>query len=770
MTDEGRFDLGGLERPRLGILPPVGPNGAPGAGSGAPPPDIGYGSGYGSNAIGETEVHLLDYVKVLYKRRWTALTVFFIVVISVAVVTFTATPIYEAKVQILIEKENANVVSFKEAYEQNQIADDYYQTQYRILQSRTLARRTITALNLWNQPHVNPAPASGFAFSKLLNPIGVIRELLAPAKPAESPATDETKTQSRIIDAFLGQVTVAPIRNSRLVDVKVQSADPVMCTNIANALAKSYIEQNLEFKFMASKEASDWLGQRLTEQRKQVENSEQALQRYREQTEAISLEERQNIVVQKLADLNSAVTRAKTDRIQKETAYNQIRSIQNDRNSLDTFPAVISNNFIQQQKAEIADLQRQQAQLSEKLGPNHPDMLKISNAVHLAETKLRGEISKIVQSVKNEYQGAVIQEQNLTAALDQQKRDALALNRKNIDYGVLQRDAATNRQIFDSLLQRTKETGISGELRTSNIRVVDAAETPQRPVTPNKQYNMLLAFFGGAALAMGLAFFFEYIDNCIKTPDEIKQNLGLAFLGMVPALFDENTKNPLINNGVPNNFGESFRAIRTNVLFSSADAQRSVVVTSTGPGEGKTVVAGNLAIALAQAGQRVLLMDADMRKPRVHEIFDQPQQPGLSNVLVGNAKASESVRQTAVPGLWILPAGMHPPNPAELLGSKRFKDFMTSLTQHFDFVVIDSPPVMAVTDASVVAHIASGVLYVVGAEMTSRHAAQRGLEQLEHARAKFIGAVLNRVDLKHHAYYYSQYYSRKYSSYYQSAS
>lgn len=769
MSDDFRIQSPGAGRPRIEILAPGAPPGAPGAGNGAPPPGTGYGYGYGSNVIGETEVHLLDYVKVLYKRRWTALTVFSIVVISVAVFTFTATPIYEAKVQILIEKENANIVSFKEAFEQNQITDDYYQTQYKILQSRALARRTITALNLWNQPQFNPRPAPGSAISKLLNSVGVLRELLPPAKPAESPAVDETRQQSRTIDTFLSQVTVAPIRNSRLVDVKVQSPDPAFCTAVANALAKAYIEQNLEFKFMASKEASDWLGQRLAEQRKQVEGSEQALQRYREQTEAISLEERQNIVVQKLADLNSAVTRAKTDRIQKETAYNQIRSIQNDRNSLDTFPAVISNNFIQQQKAEIADLQRQQAQLSDKLGPNHPDMLKLSNAIHLAESKLQGEIAKIVQSVKNEYQAAVIQEQNLTAALDQQKRDALALNRKNIDYGVLQRDAATNRQIFDSLLQRTKETGISGELRTSNIRIVDVAEIPRRPVTPNTQYNLLLAFFGGAALAIGLAFFFEYIDNRIKTPDEVKQNLGLAFLGMVPALFDQNITNPLINNGVPNNFAESFRAIRTNVLFSSADAQRSVLVTSTGPSEGKTVVAGNLAIALAQAGQRVLLMDADMRKPRVHEIFGKPQQPGLSNVLVGNAKASESVRPTAIPGLWILPAGMHPPNPAELLGSKRFKDFMTSLTQHFDFVVIDSPPVMAVTDASVVAHIASGVLYVVGAEMTSRHAARRGLEQLEHARAKFIGAVLNRVDLQHNAYYYSQYYRRDYAEYYQRA-
>jgi capsular exopolysaccharide synthesis family protein len=320
-------------------------------------------------------------------------------------------------------------------------------------------------------------------------------------------------------------------------------------------------------------------------------------------------------------------------------------------------------------------------------------------------------------------------------------------------------------------MQRTKETGISGELRTSNIRVVDVAELPRRPVRPNVFNNMAMALAGGLTLAIGLAFFFEYIDNRIKSPDEIKQHLGLPFLGMVPALFDDFVKNPMINNGVPANFAESFRGIRTNVLFSAAEeAGRSVVVTSTGPGEGKTVVAANLAIALAQAGLRVLLMDADMRKPRIHDIFGKAQQPGLSNVLVGNAKASEAVQQTDIPGLWILAAGLHPPNPAELLGSKRFRDFVTTLVQHFEYIVIDSPPVMAVTDSSVVAHIASGVLFVVGSEMTSRHAAQRALEQLANAKARLVGAILNRVDLQHNAYYYSQYYRREYSDYYQNDS
>jgi len=540
---------------------------------------------------------------------------------------------------------------------------------------------------------------------------------------------------------------------------------------VCNALARAYIEQNLEFKFLSSQEASDWLGQQLAEQRKQVDASEQALQRYREQNNAIALDDRQDIVVQKLADLNAAVTRAKTERIEKEALYRQIQTIQADRSALDTFPAILANPFIQQQKADLAGLQRQLVELSEKLGDKHPDILKVRSSVQVAESKLQGEIAKVVQSVRNQYLAAQAQENSLTEALNQQKGEALTMNRKGIEYGVLAREAASNRQIFESLMQRTKETGISRELKTSNIRIVDAAEIPRRQTTPNTRSNLLMALFGGAMLAMGLAFFFEYLDSRIKSPDEIKQHLGLPFLGMVPALFEKGLENPLLNNGVPAHFSESFRSIRTNLLFSSAEqGGRSIVITSTGPGEGKTVVSTNLAVALAQAGQRVLIIDADMRKPRIHGVFGHSQEPGLSNVLVGNAKASDAVRTTKVPGLWIISAGLNPPNPAELLGSKRFKDFKTSLSQHFDWVLVDTPPVMAVTDASVVAHLVSGVLFVVGAEMTSRHACQRALEQLENAKARFVGVVLNRVDLKHNAYYYSQYYRREYGDYYHNVS
>lgn len=731
--------------------------------------DLGAASINLAIAASSGEPHLNEYLRVLYKRRWTAVTTLVLVLVSAVVYTFTATPIFEARAQLLIEAENPNVISFKEVIEQEKATSDYYQTQYRILQSRTLARRTLDKLGMWDRFDATKQPQKKGAAAVLASPIGYVMSLFKPAKKIEAPAAGETAAQSGAIDAFLSSLTIAPIRNSRLLDVKYASPSPDVAAMVANALTHTYIEQSLEFKYTASREASDWLGQRMGEQRKNVEASEAALQRYREQNDAVSLEERQNIVIQKLADLNAAVTRAKTERIQKESAYAQIKTIQSDRTALDTVPSILSNQFVQQQKTELADLQRQRAQLSDKLGDRHPDMVKLGLAIQTSEAKIQGEIAKVIQSMKNDYQTALAQEQSLMHALDQQKQDALTLNRKGIDYGVLQRDASSNRQIFDALMQRTKETGISGELKASNIRIVDPAETPRTPASPNKMANMTLALGGGLFLAVGLAFFFEYCDNRIKSPAEIKAHLGVPFLGMIPSVGDGVDGAPLLVNGVKPSFAEAFRMVRTNLLFASThESGHSIVVTSSGPGEGKTLVATNLALALGQTGQRVLLIDGDMRRPRVHQVFDIPQEPGLSNLLVGDAKVSDGVRQTQSKGLWILPAGRIPPNPAELLGSSRFKDFLSTLHEHFEWVIIDSPPVMAVADSPIIAHIAHGVVFVVGAEMTSRNVAQTAIEQLSNASGRVIGAVLNRVDLEHNAYYYSQYYRREYGEYYTS--
>ena len=710
------------------------------------------------------DVHLTDYLRVLYKRRWTAVTIFLLVVVSVVVYAFTATPIYEARTRLLIETDEQNIVTFKTVVDETQAKADYYQTQYNILQSRALARQTIEDLKLWNSPLFREH-ASLFSGGRL------IARLRGEPSTAGAQSADTPLDQSRVVDAFLMNLTVSPIRNSRLVDVKYRTPDAQLASSIANTIAENYIEQNLDYKFTASREASGWLADRLTEERQRVEEAETALQQYREQNDSIAMEDRQNIVVQRLADLNSAVTRAKTDRLQKEATYRQLSASASDPAALNTFPAILANVFIQQQKAELAALQRQQAQMSERLGERHPDMIKIRSAIQHAEGQIEVEVDKIVAAVRNEYEAARAQEESVAAALAAQKTEALTMNRKAIEYSVLERDVDSSTQVYNSLLQRAKETSVAGELKSSNIRVVDRAERPVAPIAPRPLFSLVLALLGGTVLACGTAFFFEYLDSRIKSPEEIEAYLGLPSIGMVPALGKNwRDADPLITNGVPPNFAEAFRALRTNVLFSAASPGcRVILVTSTGPGEGKTMVASNLAIGFATAGQRVLLLDADMRRPRMHELLGTAQEPGLSNALVGNAPVAEAIRKSEVPGLCVVPAGRVPPNPAELLGSRAFKEMLAGVRTQFDWIVIDTPPVMAVTDPNVIASLTDGVVFVIGAEMTSYKVARRAIEQLERSRASFAGAVLNNVQIHRHAYYYSQYYRREYANYYAAA-
>jgi capsular exopolysaccharide synthesis family protein len=735
---------------------------------------------------GGEEKHLWDYARVIYKRRWIAIPAFLLVFSVMTFNSLRETPLYRTQVQLLIEKDAPTVATLDQMFQSQEgwYNDEFYQTQHRILQSRSLAKRTIDAMNLWDAPRLGNGPepqsrisVSGFAWGVVDGAIALARRPFAkpapapaPAPQAEQPAAGESAAQSARISQFLGGLAISPVRNTRLVEIRYTSTDPVFAAGAANAVAAAYIQQNMDFKASTSDEATNFLRDRLEEQRKAVEASERALAEFKSKNGAVAIADgSSSISVQRLTDLNAALIKAKTERIAKESLFNQLKSMQA-AGTIDTFPAVLANEYIQGLKTNLGQLQREHAQLSERYGENHPKLADSRTALQTATAKLNSEIAKVVQGVNSEYQAALAQEQSLQGALNAQRSEALGQNQLSVTYSVLQREADSNRQIYESLLQQAKQAGISGERRATNVRVVDPAEVPMAPFSPNLRADMTFAGVAGLVLAIGLAFGFEYLDNRIKTPQELKAHLGIPFLGMVPALAGEREANPLLDGGVPPNFAEAFKSVRTNVLFSSAEeGLRSVVVTSAGPGEGKSLVASNLAVALAQAGQRVLLIDADMRRPRVHEIFGGEQEPGLSNVLAGNAKTSEAVRKGKTSNLWLMPAGHIPPNPAELLGSKRYSDFITSLAPHFDWVLLDTPPVMVVADGSIVANQASGVIFVVRADHTSRHAVRAAVEQLEAANAHLIGSVLNGVDLVRNPYYYSAYYRKEYSRYYVSA-
>jgi capsular exopolysaccharide synthesis family protein len=728
--------------------------------------------------------HFLDYVRLLSKRRWTAISTFLVIVGAVAVLTYTATPVYEARAQLLIEAETQNVVSFREVIEQESSTIEYYTTQYRILQSRALARSTIDKLKLWNHPEfvrqdAQEGAGGSAVMSRALRSVesGLTR-VLGPMradaiedapKNNEAAGVDETKAQSLAIQAFLRHLTITPVRSSRLVDVKFQSTDPVLAASVANALSEEYIDRMLKFKLTTSKEAAEWLANQLSDQKSRVEESEKQVQQYREQNSALSNEDAQ--VVQKITDLTALVTKAKTDRIQKELVFEQLKAARNDPAALLNFSAVASNPTVQRLNIEVSDLMSREAQLARDFGDQWPEMITLRTALRTARAKLNAEIDNVVQLVHNDVLVARAQEDSLAESLEALKREAMARNRKAIGYQTLQREAESNRQIFETLLQRAKETNISSQLRTNNIRLADQADPPTSPVWPSRSRNLLFALFGGFGFAVLFAFGAEYLDNKLKHPEEIQQQLGLRCLGLVPKLGAKKSS-PLLNNGVPPAFAEASRTVRTNVLFSydanvdTNGAGRSIVVTSTAPGEGKTLVATNLAVGFALAGQRVLLVDADMRRPRVHEVFNQAQAPGLSELVGGHSKAVDTIQRSHVKGLWVLAAGAIPANPAELLSSRQFRTLLKTLNTHFDWVIVDSPPIMAVTDASVIAHCAGGVLFVVAADRTSRPAATKALEQLDVATPNFIGAVLNEVDVQRNAYFYAPYVKREHADYY----
>jgi capsular exopolysaccharide synthesis family protein len=716
-------------------------------------------------------IHLGDYLRVIYRRRWSAALALLVVFVYTAFHAVQQTPFYQATAQILIDGESTENSLDSVLARDRYIDEDFFQTQYRILRSRSLAWRTAQALGLATPEDLAAAPPPSVQERPGMVD-GVVewaKEVIGVPERIEPPPADETTMQAMITSRVLSGLWVSPVRGTRLIEIGYASDDPVFAAKAANAFVDQYIDLTLESRVSYSKEALAYLNTQLEEQRQRVSESEWALQQYKEDNDAIGVDDQQNIVVQRLAALNAQYTQARADRIDKETLFTTLTSLEN-RDALDAFPAVMNNGLVQQLRADLGTLRQERSQLAARYREGAPQIENINTRIQEAERKLQAEVGTVVDSIRNDLAAARAREESLRQELDRQKGDALRLNRKGVEYAALRDEAASTRQLYETLLQRSSETGVSGQFRGSNVRIIDRAEVPRSPYKPDLRRDLRNAFLTGCLIAIIVAFGFEYLDSRIRTPDEIKSHLGLPFLGLVPAvsLKDTNGDTPLLTSAeVPGAFGEAIRAVRTAVMFSSAvEGARSIVVTSTGPGEGKTLVAANLALALAQADQRTLLIDADMRRPRVHEVYPVDQEPGLSNVLVGGTDVTAAISKTLTPNLNVLAAGHLPPNPAELLGSPKYRALIEELRRDFDWIIVDAPPVMAVTDAAVVANGATGVVFVVGAEMTSRRNALAAVERLNAAQAHFIGGVLNRADVQRHSYYYSTHYRKDYTQAY----
>jgi capsular exopolysaccharide synthesis family protein len=710
------------------------------------------------------EVHLLDRLAVVFRHRRLVAAVFAVVVSIAMLESYSATPMYKSMARIVIQDERSTAIgtlnSSDPAYWQD--PEPYFNTQYRILQSRGLARRIIKTI-----PPPPAAEPSTVARVMALPRQGFNRWRSQPAARPEAPARDETSLESAAIGGFLGGLEIAPVKGTRLVEIVYSSASPEYAALAANAVARAYVQQNLDSKLLNTNNTLDWLKGELDKQRTKVEAAERAMANYQEGQNAMSLDNRQNIVIARLNSLNEAVTKAKTARLQKESLHRQLGRVTANTPGVDTFPIVAQNSMIQDLKQQIARLNAEKANLRQRLQEAHPQVQTINAQIETASARLNSETNKVLEGIGNDYRAALAEEQSLSASLEEQKRQAMDLNRKNINYSILEREAEGERNVYNALLQQEKELRVVSNSRANNVQLMDAAELPGGPYTPNHGRDWLVALVLGLALGVGLAYTIEYLDDTVKIPDDVTRRLKLPLLGLVPAVSGD-TVPPVLTNQVPHDFGESFRSLRTSLVFTNGtEGSRMIAVTSTQPLEGKTTTACNLAVVLALGGSRVMLIDADMRRPGLHRTMGLQNEVGLSHVLTGQARVREAVQRTSEPNLYVMTAGRTPPNPSELLSSARMQKLIANLQGGpFDWVIIDTPPVLAVTDAVIIAPFVSGLVFVVGAEMTRRAHAERAIETIQTGRPNIIGAVLNRVDLNRNKYYYSRYYGYHYKSYY----
>ena len=721
------------------------------------------------------KIDIRDYLRVIMKRRWTIITFFTVVVITVIIHTFTAAPIYEATTRLIIDKENPNVVSIQEVMAVDASGTDYYQTQYKIIESRTVAREVIRRLHLDESEEFFPKPGDDF-ISNLKRSVretitfwrDSIASLLKTEDEGASEALEEHESSSALVSGFIARIKVKPIRNSRLVDVSFQTKDPALAARIANTLAGAYIGQNLETRLIAVKDAVRWLHNRIEEERKRVEKAEQALLRYKEKHNIVTdfSSDVEKITAQKLAQLNTRVVEEESKRVEAETRYKQAMALKGTPDMLDSIPEVLNNELIRQIKSMEVGLYKRMSELSKKYGQKHPQMVAIDSELKTLQKRKTKEVNRVVNSLKNEYRVALARENSLKAALAKQKKESLELNQKAIEYGVLRREVESVRQMYELLIKRFKETSLTEDMRTGNIRIIDRAEVPRHPVKPKKRLNILLAIIVGLVTGIGLAFFFEYLDNTIRIPEDVRSHLNIPYLGHIPAITvdgksDGGGRSELVTLHSPRSAAsEACRGIRTSILFSSAEsAPQVILVSSSGPQEGKTITTTNLAITMAQSGNKVIILDCDMRKPRIHEIFQLSGEKGMSNILVGDCNIKEAVAHTRIPSLDTIICGPIPPNPSELLGSSRMARLLDILRNHYARIIIDSSPVAAVTDAVILVKLADGIVLVVRAGETPREIVKNGLGQLQAVNGHILGAVLNGIDMGMDSpYYYHQYY------------
>ena len=711
--------------------------------------------------------------EVIRKRRWSALFTLTAMFAAMAIWTFRQKPMYEAKGLLEIEQESPNIVTVQDLFQIESISNDYVETQYKILQSDSLASKVIEQLRLDQTREFNSARGITDLYS-----------IFERASKRRKAFPTDAAHEQYVLKVFESRLTVEPVQRSRLVRVAFDSENPQLAASVVNTLAASYIQSDLQVHWDAAQKASAWLGEQLDRLKLKLQKSEDDLQQYASANGLIYLAGdnggTENIVDQRLRELQDELTGAQADRYAKEANFRLAES-----GDYGALPGVFDNKVTQDLVDRLSDLEREQAALRPDFEPDYPKMKQIQSQIDRTEELLQQQRREAERHIADEYFAAVHREALVQRAFSKQEKDASIVAQKSVEYNILKREVDTNKQLYEGLLQHLKEAGMSSALRASNIRVVDAAVTPASPVRPrvavNLAFGLLLGLVGGA----GFAFVQERIDNTLKSSDDVEHFLHIPVLGLIPFGYAESYRNDVharlgmgFSRTAPagvlaaqrgsrkwlradgtvadqSELRESFRGLRTSVLLAGAGKPpRSLAFISAEAGEGKTTVCCNLAMSLAHLGKRVLVIDADIRRPGVEGFFDLAGSAGLANYLAGEGEWRNFVQMSNVKGLDCLICGPEVPNPGELLSSERMGALLKDAMSHYNFVLVDSPPLLNLTDGRIVATVVEGTVLVVRGGATSRERVQRAQVSMADVGARVIGVVLNGINLRPASDYY----------------
>lgn len=650
------------------------------------------------------------------------------------------TPIYTAQATVQIDREAARVIDSEDVAPQENMlqGEEFFQTQYGLLRSRSLAERVIESLALASS-------------NEALEALGV-----EPPEEGGTAATQATRRRAAALKAVQDNLSISPVRGSRLVGVAYDNPNPVVAARVANGFAENFIQSNLDRKFESSSYARQFLEERIAQTKDRLETAERQLVAYAANQQIINVAEpsggasggaTESLTSNNLVALNQALARTRAERVAAEERWRSASTA-----DVMTLSEVLQNPTVQRLTEQRAVLDAAYRQKLSIYQPDYPEMVQLRAQIEEADSQIRTIAGNIRTSIRSQYEIAADQERSLQTEVTGLTGDVLDLRDRSIQYNILQRELDTTRTLYEALLQRYKEVGVTGGVTANNISIVDTATPPQKPSKPNLLLNMALAALLGLGIGVLAALALEALDETLATPDDVEKKLGVPVLGVTPLLDKGDTPASALSD-IRSGFSEAYYSLRTALQFSTPDgAPSSLVVSSARPAEGKSTTAYAVALNLARVGKRVLLIDADLRNPSMHRVVGVQNERGMSNLLSGSADIAAVMLPTGQENLFFIPCGPLPPNPAELWGGERLHQLLAEARSKFDHVVFDGPPVLGFSDAPMLASAVDGTLFVLESRGTRRGQARGALRRLQMGRAHLLGAVLTKLSTKSTSY------------------